>query len=531
MKNLPVILKKNIYVKTLISLVLSLLMSIGHAYTHEKLFGLVYILLFCVRTMVIYIVLSLIYYCFDAFTTDVAKIHLSKIFFLSLFLLILFYFISYLALYPGIFAYDAPTQVQMYFYDSISEWHPVLHTVFLGKIIEIAYSLGFGLIGGVALYTIVQFVIISLCFSYLLVFIYKKTGNLKVWIISTIFLGIFPTISLQVLSATKDSFFMGFFVLSMTLSIEFLLDQSVFFTKPYKIILWILSTLLMVINRNNCIYAFPILMIAMISVCNQRKKALFLMSIVIVLFAIYKSVFVPHYVSVSVDGREKLSIPAQQLARIYLDEDANLTSEEKDIIENLIIDNLIDRFGFELVVLTTADPVKACLNMDYYDENRSLIRKCYFDVILHNPQMAIESFIDITCGFWYPVYDLTLYGQGYKGYWVVNSFEPYYIDSKIPVLLRYYKFFETTDFSNVLLLPVYLIFAPALFFYIFILMFGHALLKKNKPFIAIYAFILVFWSTYLLGPMALVRYTTYLYAILPLYFVQVFGDFDNQKTT
>lgn len=497
-----------------ISTLITILMVTG--YNVKNNFGISIarlVLYFIIAFFIIYIIISFIYRHMDrSFVVD-GKRKISNVFFKSYLILMISYLISFLGLYPGIFAFDAPTQVQMYFTDSISEWHPVLHTVFLGKMIELSYGLGGDIILGVALYTVFQSAIIAFCFSYMLRFVYYKTKNVYCWGVSLLYLAVFPTICLQVVSATKDSFFMAFYVLSMTLTIE-LLDDDEFMEKKIKPILLISSYTLMIINRNNCIYAFPVLAVLTIMMCKKKRNAAVIMLATIILFLLYKVVFVDQYVTVNVDGREKLSLPAQQLTMIYNSDDAVITDAERDIICNLITER-----GRDGIIKESADIVKASINMDYYESHRFEVIRCYINVVINNPKVAIESFCYLTCGFWYPIYDLTLYGQGEKGYWVIGSFYPYYIDSKIPPLLRYYQFFGRSDFNNKLMVPFFLLFAPAAFFYAFCIVFGYALVNKNRSFIPVLFFTLIFWATYMLGPMALVRYTTYLFAIVPLYTV------------
>ena len=470
-------------------------------------------IIFVFINIFLYLLLNKLYLHLDKCDCVEDSINLLLVFAISFIILIVLYSISFLALYPGIFAYDAPYQVQMYFSDSISEWQPVIHTLFLGKIIEIMYKLGFEVIDGVAISTIIQIIIISACFSYLLKYIYEKTGSIKKWIISLVYLGAFPTIALQTISATKDSFYMAFFILSMTLTLEIVSDFEESIIQKSHIVFWILSVFIMIIMRNNCIYAFPILAFMMIFSFRKKKIIYYMFFSVCMLLILYKFIFVHHYVAVQADTREMLSVPTQQLATVYLGEGSVLSNEDIVILDNLFNDDLKENFVF-----SSADAAKASLNMDYLVGNKYLVIKCYLNCFIHNFHSFMSAFVNLTRGFWFPFSTLTLYGQGYKGYWVIASAYPYYISSKIPFLARFYALFSIHDFSKVLFSPIYLLFAPATYFYIFIIMFGYALDRRKKDFIIVFSFTLTYWITFLAGPMVLVRYTTYLYAIVPLYF-------------
>ena len=472
-----------------------------------------------------YIVISFLYYSFDHASPRKCALPRKKVYLVSLFLLIIIYIIEFLALYPGIFAYDAPYQLVMYLTDTISEWHPVLHTYIMGKIIEITVYLGFDVITGIAVYTVFSFIIVALCFSYLTSLVYKKSGSLLLWILSVLFLGCFPTISLQVMTASKDTFFMAFFILALSLTVELISDEELFLDNRFKMSVWIVSTVLMIIFRNNCVYAVPLLFIPLIIACKNKKRVFLLIFATIILFAGYKFIFVNVVAKADVNGVEMLSLPSQQLVKIYRDNDSALSSEERIMIEKLIREEGIAGF-----IPTTADPVKGAIDVTYYSENKAQIKKMWISVIAHNPGKALRAMADLTCGFWYPVCDLTFLSNGEKAYWCVYSLSPYYISPKILPLFRFYSFFNTTDFSDWKLLPVYILFAPALYFYIFIVMFGYAISRSAKSFVVVFVYTMAYWGTFLFGPVALVRYVTYMFAMVPMYIILVFHRIGIKQT-
>ena len=96
------------------------------------------------------------------------------------------------------------------------------------------------------------------------------------------------------------------------------------------------------------------------------------------------------------------------------------------------------------------------------------------------------------------------------------------LNPKLPTIYKLYCFFEKTDFSNDKMRLVYAIFAPATYFYIFMLFFLYNIINKNKTFLIIYIFAIVYWCTFLLGPVVMVRYTTYLYAMIPAHISSLF---------
>lgn len=518
------ILKNNLKTKAVVCDSISFFMTIGFLINNEVNHVLLTSIFVLIGSLIAtYCLVSLIYALFDYISSRSNNYHpkcvIKNCFLVSLILLIISYSFQFLIFYPGMFNYDAPAQLKTYLSNCISEWHPVLHTVIIGKIIEYTYALGFDIEHGIAVYTVLQYVVCALCFSYMLSFVYKKTGKISFWLLSFLFLAFFPTIVLQVMSSTKDTFFMAFYALTMTLTIGMLSDESDFFKSIFGNSIWVISVLLMIIFRNNCIFAIPVFLICLLIFLKNKKKIMFLESCVLLLYVLYKALFVPAFVGEIVDGREMLSVPAQQLAGIYIDDGSKISDEDKDIIENLFDSNLFTADELLGFIPSSADNVKEALDMNYYHEHRAEVNRTWFRIICNNPKAALKIFLDLNCGFWYPIYDLTLFRYGVKGYWLVGSLAPYSVNSRIPSLYEAYQFFSVTDFSDIGKVPVFLIFAPATFFYIFIIMFGYSCIKKKREFMPMFFFTLTLWLTYLLGPMALVRYTTYLYAMIPLYFI------------
>lgn len=369
---------------------------------------------------------------------------------------------------------------------------------------------------GVAVYTILQMIICALIFSYMITYIYEKIRVYPVLILSVLFISFHPTIILQVMSATKDTWFMAFFILSIVLSLELLEKPNVFLHKPINCFGWIMSIVLMVIFRNNCIYALPFLLLFLFLFIKREKKRFMCLALVFgIVFLLYKCVFVPNVITAKTDGREMLSVPIQQLMRIYNTETADIELEEREMIEKLIGER-----GREYYDPKISDWPKVQLDMDYYKDNSSKVNGMYIDLIKRNLKLSIESFLENTCGFWYPFSTLTI-SYNTEAYWVFTDYGWHsVVNSKFPLVYDFYKCFESYEFAEGKPLTM-LFYAPATYFYIFCVMTAYAIEQKRKTFIAVFPFIVILWCTYLLGPVALVRYTTYLFTIVPLYFVVI----------
>lgn len=426
-------------------------------------------------------------------------------------LLFFLYFVQFLGVYPGLFIFDAGWQLQMYDWGMISEHHPVLHTVLLGWLVNRLKTQDGSIEYGVVAYVILQMVVFVCAESYLLIYIYNKLKNAVLLFLGILYFGLHPTIVLHVMSVTKDSLFVAFFILVLPLTIELIRDSNLFVRSKAKISAWCICVTLIVILRNNCVYAIPVLIIAVL-VCSKNKRVvLALTGISLVLFVLYKTVFVPMYVTDTVDGREMLSVPSNQLAALYNSDEAKLSKDDREFIEKVINEDGLSNYNPRI-----ADKVKAGLDMDYCRSNFQEVKDAYLHIIRNNASLAFNEFLVLTEGFWYPFYRDYQITYKDRAYWIIDCYEPAVISPKINSIYNYFRKYQDAGFvtQNVVTM---LFLSPGTYFCFMVLMLGYAVTRKASEYISIFLFVLVFWLTYLLGPVALVRYTGYLYVMVPIY--------------
>ncbi len=517
------ILYKNYKKRMLFSFVISLLLSVFLVLGQDlERFGTLKFDLYNIIYFLIYIIINFIvvyssYYIFERTFLNTSKHTIKKplVFIISFALIFSFDFIILLGLCPGIFAFDTADQFLTYELKMITEHHPVIHTLFFGYIINgYSYFNDYNM-GGFA-YSVIQLFFMAIGFSFVTYYIYSKTQNIIVWIISILFYAFYPPMTLQSLSATKDSLFLAFMVITIVLSLVLIDSAKTFFDDKCIVFIMVVSTFFMIVLRNNCIYAAPFLLIGLFLFVNKKykKNTIIILSIVIGLFFIYKFAVVPAVVYEKEDGREKMSVPIQQMNRIYNDSNSNISLDESNMIYKLLGD------GVNYYNPRISDYSKAYFNMDYYNEHKVEVIKMYFSIISKNPKISFESFAENTLGFWYPYATLTFYADGEKAYWPVECWEFWSFDPKLPYVLNFYKIFENSDF--ILYNPLAKIFLyPGSVFFLFVIMFGYSLYKGMKNYNIIFLYILMLLGTYLLGPVVLVRYSIYLYGIIPLYFVLI----------
>ena len=416
--------------------------------------------------------------------------------------------IQLLGVYPGYFNYDAPGQWEMYALNQITVHHPVLHTLLVGKCLHLSFLIFKSSLPGVFLYILIQMFISGIAFTQVLRFMYKKRLPLGIIIFSLIWFACFPTVILSIMSVTKDSIFAPLLVSFVVWTTEIIEDQEAFFSKWYKMAAWAGLAVMMAVMRNNATYiAIPFFFVLLWVFRKYWKKYLVLLIGILALYGLYVGPFCGYFTVDGVASREFLSVPCQQMMRVYHNE-PDLDREKKEFIETLFDEEALNKY-----VPKIADIAKESLDIDFFKENKTEVIKLWAELGLEYPKMYLDAFLEGNYGFWYPWATLTLYRDETEGYWVCRSYAPVWDESKIPIVQRYYKFFEHSKLvcENPLTMWV---FAPGTYFWITLFLFAFLRYKRRKESI-VFMFVLLIWLTFLLGPVALVRYVSFLYYLVP----------------
>ena len=442
------------------------------------------------------------------------------------------YSIHFLAMYPGIFAFDARSQYLSYLNNNMSEFHPLMHTVLLGSIIKAISKDPYSINHGVAVFVLIQIFLCVLVFSFICAYSFRKTQNIVIFSLAIIYLGLFPPIVWAVLSVTKDTYFLIFFMVSVLLSLILFERIRILATPedqrpdmppdmpksfiPLKTSVIILSVCLgitvtgMCIFRNNCIYAIPFFLIPLLIISRKKQFQAITIGVFIVLFLCYKLLFVPAFASYKPDGREMYSVPIQQMMAVYTDENGVLSDEDRAMIERLIPEE------GRVYLPYIADIPKSTVDMAYYKANKKAVRQMYFRLQKNNIKKCFDAFVTLNCGLWEPGFRLTLYPDGTIGYWPITCYEPAKMNSKLPFILYLNQKIEHFIFEGKWSMVSY-IFAPGAVFWLFLSYFGFVIEKKIYKFYPLFIFALAYFATFLFGPVALVRYVVFLYVLLPVY--------------
>lgn len=126
---------------------------------------------------------------------------------IDFFFLLICWLPVFLAVYPGFFVYDARDEWLQVASRTFTTHHPIVHVLMLGGIVCAVHKITDSYNLGIACYTVLQMMIVSGGFTYLLSFMRKRKVSKAVRIISLLYFALFPVIVMFTLCSAKDAIF------------------------------------------------------------------------------------------------------------------------------------------------------------------------------------------------------------------------------------------------------------------------------------------------------------------------------------
>ncbi len=505
----------------------SLFMVLGFSAKHYK--GIAHAGLLMGLFMAIFVAcisaISCIYICLDKLKNkqigkpSILNVKIEKswvYFFLSFAVILVLWLPTLLALYPGLYCYDASWQYDTYMMGEVTEHHPVIHTYLIGFLIDTVHKLTGSFNKGILAYTLVQMLIMGVGCAFVLYLLHRRKAPTWMHIFALLFFVAFPPFVIFVFTATKDSIFAIAVADFLFLNLFLIEDKKAFFDKKSNIVHWVILALVVCILRNNAIYALiltlPFFVYMLVKSDCNKKKAFTMLLLTVFIYVIYKY---PISKAVTVGGTsetEMLSVPCQQIMRVYKYHYDELPSEYTEEVERFFD----DKAWYGYYVPEIADATKGSLRKNLYESDKKEFFSLWFNLFKLYPKEYIDSILENTYGFYYPWPHYIIYSFGDEGYTPIVVMQPGELNSKLSGLLSFYKQFENGPIVQKMPFISWL-FAPATFMYIALIMAFYMGGSVKRGYSVQFIFLGLLWLTYLLGPVAMVRYALYLYALVPVW--------------
>lgn len=426
-------------------------------------------------------------------------------------LLLLMWMPVYLTIFPGAFAYDAPTQWQQFRDGAITAHHPVLHTLLVGACLEWGEKLSsYNL--GIAIYTVGQMTAIAAVFSYTLGFMRRYGIPVLLRGAAVLYWGLSPVVQLFVVSSTKDVLFTGVFLLFLLSLIDYGFRREEFLGSRRGRARFLLTAAGVMVLRNNGPYIVAGTLLLMFILGPMRKKLLPLLAGLAVFYLVYTG---PFYRLLDVEKApvgEMLCVPLQQMARTYLFHYGELEREDIAMLEELV-----PREDLLQYVSTLADVVKRNLREDVLREDPVGYLRLWAKWGMRYPFVYVQSFLINTVDYWYPFAVVDGYDPGTErtDFFRYSVGPPGERVEMLPKLHEWYRALsEDRSASEIPFL--FLLISPGWYLLLTIYFACGFWGLRRKEYLLPCAALTISELTVLMGPVVQVRYVLILYFAFPL---------------
>ncbi len=437
-----------------------------------------------------------------------------RLFFLAWAVIFLCWIPAFLAYYPGIFSYDVPRQVVQAVEHTYSTHHPLIHTLYLYGSMCLGHMITGAYAPGVAFYTLTQMAVLSACFAYFCHTAWRRGMPAVFRLLAIVFFALNPIIHLMSISATKDTLFAGFMLTTACCLWNLARDPQSFCLRKRNLVLLAVSAALMMLFRNNGLYAFLVMAVVLLVILRRYwKPVLITVAAAILLYQGANQALIRACDADPGSVAEMLSIPLQQIARTLLQNHEDVTEEDRNTFYEIVPAEDAAQYYDHL-----ADQVKMNFNEEAFRENPGRYLKLWISLGLRHPGDYLNAFFATTLGYWYPddIFHAYIYAAERHGYLmtqhmgeIINIGETIVVEkhSFLPWLEDLYE--EMATWNQHQQVPVLsMFFSPGMHCWLLLLSLGLCLCQRKRllPDLIVLALPFGLWLTLLLSPTVLMRY-------------------------
>ena len=462
------------------------------------------------------------------------------------------HFIVFLGVYPGFFTYDAQDELMETITRTFTTHHPLTHVLSMGAVVQGIHKVSGEYNIAIAGFILIGMTLAAATYGYL-VYRLRKTGMKKLWaIILTLYFGIFPVFVMYSLCSSKDGVFGCFLILSFIFIKDMMEDPKGFFSTWKNPVILAVSLTMMMLFRNNGVYALVVFAIIFVICaccgCIKKKasvsfefKALIVFAAAVVMYIMINGALTFATHAETGEKKEILTVPIMQLARTYTYEladepiDAQNVETSKQYGQSEAQDaqeimRYISKEGLSHYSYKISDMVKGGFNEEEFAKDPKGFFKIWWKLLKKHPATYLNAALGTSYGLWYPwatidsykgntMFTFTYGDSSYFGYEVE---EPGIRDSKIPWIDNVYKWLSL-DVTIQKIPVIHLLFSPGFVLWVYLFFMGYFVYVSKRRDIPSpqggwipYLLPLLVVMTCFLGPVSLVRYSFFLWALIPV---------------
>lgn len=425
-----------------------------------------------------------------------------------------------LAVYPGFFVYDAQDEYMQVASRTFSTHHPLVHVLMLGGIICAVHKVTGSYNLGIASYMLVQMVLISGTFTFLIAYLRKKKISKWLRFLAVLYFAFFPVVVMFTLCSAKDAIFTAALLLLLISMLEMGISEDKFFDSKKRMAFFVLCAMTMMLFRKNGIYAFAVMAPILLFYHKKHlKKMAMLLAAALVSYCLISGALTVIFHAQTTENQEILTVPIQQLARTYKFNKEVFEEEDIAILHEVLSEEALALYNPKL-----SDPVKYHFQNSAYVKDKSRYALLWLRIGLKKPLSYINAWLINSYGFWYPdtvidvysgntVFTFTYQDSSYFGYEVEL---PGVRDSKIPWLDEAYRRLSL-ELEQEKIPILSMVYSPGCLFWCFAFILSYVLYRRKYHILLPYILVLLIWMTVILGPTYLPRYVLIFWFGLPLF--------------
>ncbi len=449
----------------------------------------------------------------------------------SIYKIWLFIFICWLPyfilLFPGYIVLDTAVLLGQLYSGHLISSHSILVTLYMYFILLFYKIFNNGVLS-IGLYVIIfQMVPLSFVFAYMIIRL-KKVFNINrnTYIFLILFFAFFPAHPFTSILIERGLLFIILFILFVLELISVVYNKSLLSNKKF-IIKFILLGVLLALTRANVIYSLVFIIPLMLLFIKDYRKHILIISISLITLTNFTNYMLTNIAGAKTGNfREALSIPMQQLARVYKYHKDTLTDSEIKYIESMMYDK--DKLNAYKPKLS--DNVKSFFNANNFMTKDGIAS--YIKLGFKYPNTYLNTFLIMTDSLWYPFNNSFWYAGMHfvrvfddqikmmRNYEDVNNLNKDIFKYKNKALdnkLNRSQVFVKQNNS----MSAFILLNQSIFFYIILFAFVYFIYKKDYENVIILLLPLGYIATIMLGPVVYLRYTYFLMAFCPIVLVML----------
>jgi hypothetical protein len=304
--------------------------------------------------------------------------------------------VYYLIVFPGTITPDSYEQVRQFESGVLSNWHPILHTLFVGALNRIGN-------GSAVPYMLVQMVIYTFVAAYAVWWNAARTRSRFATACAWIWLALHPVIMGAVVSRTKDTLFSAA-VLLLVIELSELASRpgegKVF---PHLALLAVAAFFVCFLRNNGALILLLLLVAALFFLSEKKQKHVTagIFAGVLVIFSMAQVIVLPALRVRQTPITEALAVPLQQVGKVVKNERALTAQEEVALAKIMPLDAW--RATYET---RGVDAVK--FNSDFngteIQENPRSFFRLWWKLFLRYPGDYVTAALEETVTLWDPLF-------------------------------------------------------------------------------------------------------------------------------